>query len=190
MDPGRQLARCAASTSRAPELGRPRYRSSRPNPSVDRGRVGRQSEVEEDPSTGTLNVRRGLKLLGELQAAVASNPPRTLSFEIAGTDGNARAGGRLRLLGRLRQQGRRHRAPAQRQDEADGRRGERDDAAAVGVPLVAEFGFTRAEDTITVQPRVAFLGRAGEEWHTILPDAKSPKLMVFGLLATKRFEGC
>ncbi len=146
--------------------------------------------------TGTLNVRRGLKLLGDLQVAVVSNPTRTISFELAGAaDGMKVPVGEYVFSAGFASKG---------GDTARLRSGKMKpmvveaDATTTpqwGVPLVAEFGFTRSEDTITVQPRVAFLGRAGEEWHTILPDAKSPKLMVFDkdsdrLLATKRFEGC
>ncbi len=64
-----------------------------------------------------------------------------------------------------------------------------------GAPLIAEFDFTRSGNDLTVQPDVKFIGQGGEEWHTLLPDAKSPKLNFYDeatkkLLASKRFAGC
>ena len=64
-----------------------------------------------------------------------------------------------------------------------------------GGPVVAEFDYTVNEETITVPPNVAFFGRAGEEYHTFWPEAKSPKIIVTDkktkkVLTSGRFGGC
>lgn len=64
-----------------------------------------------------------------------------------------------------------------------------------GGPIVAEFDYQVSEETITVQPNVAFYGGAGEEYHTFKPDAKSPKILVADKNTKKiylegRFGGC
>lgn len=64
-----------------------------------------------------------------------------------------------------------------------------------GGPIVAEFDYEVADETITVQPNVAFYGGAGEEYHTFQPDAKSPKILVADKNTKKiylegRFGGC
>lgn len=66
---------------------------------------------------------------------------------------------------------------------------------AWGGPVVAEFDYTVEEETITVPPNVAFYGRAGEEYHTFWPEAKSPKIIVTDkktkkVLTSGRFGGC
>lgn len=64
-----------------------------------------------------------------------------------------------------------------------------------GGPLVAEFDYTVAGETITVHPNVAFYGTTGEEYYTFQPDAKSPKIIVADKETKKvytegRFGGC
>jgi hypothetical protein len=64
-----------------------------------------------------------------------------------------------------------------------------------GGPLVAEFDYAVANETITVKPNVAFYGSAGEEYFTFKPDAKSPKIIVADKNTQKiylegRFGGC
>lgn len=146
--------------------------------------------------TGTIDVRSGLKLLGALDAAVVSNPTRTISFEVA-SSGNGvlvPVGEYVFSAGFASKGGDTARLASGKMKPFVVEAGART-SPQWGAPLIAEFGFTRAGEELTVQPNVAFLGRAGERWHTILPDAKSPKLMIFDkdtdrLLATKRFEGC
>jgi hypothetical protein len=147
-------------------------------------------------ASGTLSVRNGLRLLGDLHAAVVSDATKTVSFEVAGaTDGLRVPVGAYTFSGGFASKG---------GDTAKLRAGrmkplvvEDGHTASMrwGAPLVAEFDYTRAGDSVTVQPKVMFLGRGGEEWHTLLPDAKSPKLMFYDkdndkLIASKRFEGC
>jgi hypothetical protein len=146
--------------------------------------------------SGTIDVRGGLKLLGDLEAAVVTNPARTLSFEVAGSANGLRVpvGEYIFSAGFARKSGETAKLAAGKMKPmvvADGAK----TMPQWGAPLMAEFGFRRTGEDLTVQPNVAFLGRAGEHWHTILPDAKSPKLMFYDkdsgrLLATKRFEGC
>ncbi|MED6334876.1 MAG: hypothetical protein VYE81_05700 [Planctomycetota bacterium] len=64
-----------------------------------------------------------------------------------------------------------------------------------GGPVIAEFDYTVEEETVTVPPNVAFYGRAGEEYHTFWPEAKSPKIIVTDkktnkVLTSGRFGGC
>jgi len=64
-----------------------------------------------------------------------------------------------------------------------------------GGPVVAEFDYEVEEETITVAPQVAFYGRAGEEYHSFWPEAKSPKIIVTDKrtrkeLTSGRFGGC
>jgi hypothetical protein len=126
-------------------------------------------------ASGTLSLRRGLKLLGDLHSAVVSDESKTLSFEVSSAaDGIRVPAGKMKPL-----------------VVSDGGT----TTMQWGAPLMAEFNYTRDGEEITVQPQVMFLGRGGEQWHTLLPDAKSPKLMFFDkdsdkLIATKRFEGC
>ncbi len=146
--------------------------------------------------SGTLSLRRGVKLAGDLQAAVVSDKANGYSFEVAGApDGLRVPVGSYVFSGGYATKG---------GDTAKLRAGKmkplvvEDGTTASmqwGTPLVAEFNFTRHGEMATVQPQVMFVGRGGEEWHTILPDAKSPKLMFFDkdndkLIASKRFEGC
>lgn len=146
--------------------------------------------------SGTLSVRRGLKLPGDLHAAVVSDVAQGVSFEVAGApDGLRVPAGSYVFTGGFASKG---------GDTAKLRAGKMkplvvSDGATTsmqwGAPLVAEFNFTRDGEAVTVQPQVMFVGRGGEEWHTLLPDAKSPKLMFYDkdndrLIASKRFEGC
>jgi hypothetical protein len=147
-------------------------------------------------ASGTLSVRRGLKLLGDLHAAVVSDSAQGYSFEVgAAQDGLRVPVGSYVFSGGFASKG---------GDTAKLRAGKmnpmvvKDGATTTtqwGAPLVAEFNYTRDGEQLTVQPKVAFIGRGGEEWHALLPDAKSPKLLFYDkdndkLIATKRFEGC
>ena len=49
--------------------------------------------------------------------------------------------------------------------------------------------FRASGNDVTVQPNVRFLGKAGEEWHTLLPDAKSPKLAFYDKQRGKHEDG-
>lgn len=148
--------------------------------------------------TGTLNLRKGLRIPGKLRSAVVSSDghDRAMSFQLAGNPNGLKVPvGSYRLTGGFAEKG---------GDTAMLRHGVMEalevshdsvTAPTWGAPLVAEFDFTRDGGEVTVQPKVRFLGRGGEEWHTLLPDAKSPKLAFYDkkrnkLLATKRFEGC
>ena len=69
------------------------------------------------------------------------------------------------------------------------------EVVAWGGPIVAEFDYAVSDETITVQPKVAFYGGAGEEYHTFTPNAKSPKILVADKDTKKiylegRFGGC
>lgn len=66
---------------------------------------------------------------------------------------------------------------------------------AWGGPVIAEFDYSVAGDTITVPPSVSFYGTGGEEYGPFKPDAKSPKILVTDkltgkLVASGRFGGC
>lgn len=149
-------------------------------------------------ATGTLSLRKGLRIPGKLHSVVVSNQAgeQPVSFQLAGSANGLRVPvGSYRLTGGFAEKG---------SDTAKLRHGEmkplvveEDEVTSPtwGAPLIAEFHFTRDGNEVTVQPQVRFLGRGGEEWHTLLPDAKSPRLAFYDkkrnkLLATKRFEGC
>jgi hypothetical protein len=146
--------------------------------------------------SGILSVRRGLSLPGKLLSAVVSETTKPISFQIANTQKGMRVPtGSYAFTGGLANKG---------GDTARLRAGkmkalvvEADETCSLkwGAPLMAEFDYTRDGPKVTVQPEVMFLGQAGEEWHTLLPDAKSPKLAFVDkdsnkILATKRFQGC
>jgi hypothetical protein len=149
-----------------------------------------------DGASGTLRVRGGLSLPGKLVSAVVSDSSGRYSFEVGGaaevrvpigsyklTGGFATAGGDT---ARLR---------AGEMAALEVTEGGVASLAAWGAPLVAEFDHARAGDTVTVHPFVRFIGRGGEEWYQLLPDAKSPKLEFIDtdrnrVLDSKRFEGC
>jgi hypothetical protein len=66
---------------------------------------------------------------------------------------------------------------------------------AWGGPIVAEFDYSVADEEIRVPPDVKFYGQTGEEYHSFLPEAKSPKILVTDkktgkLVASGRFGGC
>lgn len=164
--------------------------------------------IEVDPSgtsiravpyegpTGTLRIRGGLELPGKLLSAVVTDASRRYSFQVGHTSEVTVPAGTYRLSGGFAEAG---------GDTARLRAGDmaplvvEDGGTATferwGAPLVAEFDFTRAGDIVTVQPNVRFIGRGGEEWYQLLPDAKSPKLVFIDadsnrVLDSKRFEGC
>ncbi len=147
-------------------------------------------------ASGTLSLRKGVSLQGQLLSAVVSAQDEAVSFNVVDDGGGLRVPvGSYTFTGGFAKKG---------GDSARLRVGKmrplvvESGATATltwGAPLVAEFGFTRDGNDVTVTPEVHFYGRAGEELHTLLPDAKSPKLLFFDaaskkLLASKRFEGC
>lgn len=152
--------------------------------------------VPYDGPAGTLGVRRGLTIPGKLVSAVVSDATGKYSFEVGNTNDLRVPAGEYRLTGGFAESG---------GDSARLRGGSMaplvvtDGGTAEleqwGAPLIAEFDYTRAGSTVTVQPSVRFVGRAGEEWYELLPDAKSPKLEFVDLdrnrvLTSARFEGC
>jgi hypothetical protein len=145
--------------------------------------------------TGRLNLRKGFKG-GKLTAAVVKLQGADVWFEV----GNENEGlevpvGTYEIVAGLAQQG---------QDRAKLRQGKmpplvvttgESTKAELGSPVMAELSFTRNGPDVTVQPSVQFFGRNGEEWHTMLPELKSPKLTFHDketgkLLASARFEQC
>ncbi|MBI5853480.1 MAG: hypothetical protein HZB39_20920 [Planctomycetes bacterium] len=145
--------------------------------------------------TGTLELRSGLALSGKLVSAVVSDSTRQYSFEVGNTSKLTVPAASYVFSGGFATSGSdTARLRAGKMTPLDVEAG-KSASMQWGAPLVAEFGFQRQGETVTVQPNVKFLGRGGEEWHTLLPDAKSPKLEFYDgssnkLLASKRFGGC
>lgn len=142
---------------------------------------------------GTLDVRSGLAVVGELRAAVVSNLDGTLAFDVTGhkpvrvptgeyvfSSGVAVKGVQT---GRLRK-GRMESIVVTPEATAK---------LNWGAPLRAEFSTSRTGDKITIGSTVRYFGRAGEEW---LPDtlyARTPQIRVFDAgekIGSKPFETC
>lgn len=142
---------------------------------------------------GTLDVRSGLTVVGELRAAVVSNLDGTLAFDVTGnkpvrvptgeyvfSSGLAVKGvqnGRLRK-GRME--------PIVVAPDATAK-------LTWGAPLRAEFSTSRVGDKVTVGSTVRYFGRAGEEWLPDLLYARTPQIRVFDAgekVAGKPFETC
>lgn len=163
--------------------------------SVDADGTAARAEPFDGP-TGTLRIRGGLHLPGRLESAIVSDATGRYSFEV-GHDTDVRVPvGSYKLSGGFATAGgdtARLRAGSMKPLVVED--GGTATLEAWGAPLVAEFDHTRAGADVTVQPLVRFVGRAGEEWYELLPDAKSPKLVFIDadrnrVLETKRFEGC
>lgn len=144
-------------------------------------------------TSGTLELRGGFKSTGELDSVVVSDQSIGCSFNLAGTKSLLVPAGKYVITGGF----------AHKANETvwlDGgkmrplvvERG-RTTSLAWGGPVVAEFDFAHNGEDVTVQPNIKFFGRAGEEYYSFKPEAKSPKFSVFDgkkLVASGRFGGC
>lgn len=64
-----------------------------------------------------------------------------------------------------------------------------------GGPVTMVFDYDAREEEVTVKADLRFFGEAGEEYHTFLPEAKSPKILIHDkksgkLVRSGRFGGC
>jgi len=156
---------------------------------------GRSVELTEyKGETGTIDLRSRFSSRGKLVSAVISNETGDVSFNVARGSLEVPVG-KYRITGGL----------AKRAGESAKIGGGRMQPIAVpageklvldwGAPVTADFRFEVTGEQIKVRPDVHFYGKAGEEYHDWVPDAKSPKLLVFDkqtekVVASGRFGGC
>ncbi|MCZ6598421.1 MAG: hypothetical protein O7B99_12335 [Planctomycetota bacterium] len=158
---------------------------------------GREMSIEPFSSeVGTVALASSFKSNGKLKSAVILDRSRDYSFNVAGhrsglrvpagtyefASGFAKRGGESCWIktGKMR--------PLEvKPDEKT--------SVTWGAPVVADFSWTVAAGTVTVNPDVIFYGQAGEVYHSFKPDAKSPKLIFRDKKRNKivleaRFPGC
>ena len=145
--------------------------------------------------TALLDVHKGFKGKGSLEAVIIQDGD--MSFNVAAKKGGLRVpAGEYELVSGFARRGRSEsvrigtgRMRAIALDAGD------EQSLKWGGPLSAEFDHSVNGDQLTVQANVKYYGQAGEEYHTFLPDAKSPKILVKDantgkLLESGRFKSC
>ena len=147
--------------------------------------------------TGILDLTARYETEGKLTAAVVKSSDGLYSFELSGEKKGLRvpavkyeiASGRVEL-GRESVQIRN--GKARPITVASGQTA----ALAWGGPITATFEFDREGDKVTFSPqKLWFHGKAGEEYHTWVPDGKPPKFVIADAktgkeIAEAKFGGC
>lgn len=144
-------------------------------------------------ASGTLELRGGFKSAGELDSIVVSDERSGSSFNLAGSKSMLVPTGAYVISG-----GFAHKANETAFIDGGKMRPlvverSRTTSLAWGGPVVAEFDYKHENEQVTVEPNIKFFGRAGEEYYSFKPEAKSPKFFVLDgkkVVATGRFGGC
>lgn len=148
--------------------------------------------------TGLVDLRSGFKSHGRLEAAIVVNARDSeIAFNLADSKGGVRVpAGEYILKAGLATKG--SESALIKTGESTPINVSGADVARLdwGAPIVADVSWTQSGTQVSIAPtNLHYYGRAGEEYHSWNPDAKSPKLLIKNaesgkLIKEARFGGC
>ncbi|MHC4814070.1 MAG: hypothetical protein ACYTGW_15275 [Planctomycetota bacterium] len=141
------------------------------------------SEVSTTPfdgESGTLNATSGYKSKGKLANAVVSDSTGTISFNLAGSKDLTVPVGEYTITAGLVQKG--NNTARIRQGKMSPMKVEAEKVTKLkwGIKVTAEFTHAVDGKDVKIEPNaVHYYGAGGEEYYDFVPNAKSPKFLVY-----------
>jgi hypothetical protein len=145
---------------------------------------------------GTLNLAAEFESKGKLTSVVVKNENGDCSFELSDAKrGMLLPEGLYTIISGKVEMGREHCLIRTGNSKPIRVTAEEPSVFAWGGPIRAEFDYTRSGEEVTFSPQsLWFFGKAGEEYHTWVPDGAPPKFIIKDEngreITTAKFGGC